>query len=211
MDASQNFQDICYRSRLTLLKMLDQRGYNIQAYQNFGPDEIAKLMTKEDALQMEMPHKEVAEKKVLVLYRFTRLALNSILRNLLDPEGDYAIKPETTEVIVLTMEPVKDTFHATALQAWTQHKLKLQFYEMRRLVNNPLEHVLQPKFELVPQDQHEELLKTFYARSKTQLPMIRFHDDMAGRCLGLVPGDIVKITSASPSAGEYIKYRVCVP
>ncbi len=211
MDASQNFQDICYRSRLTLLKMLDQRGYNIQAYQKFGPDEIAKLMTKEDALQMEMPHKEVAEKKVLVLYRFTRLALNSILRNLLDPEGDYAIKPETTEVIVLTMEPVKDTFHSTALQAWTQHKLKLQFYEMRRLVNNPLEHVLQPKFELVPQDQHEELLKTFYARSKTQLPMIRFHDDMAGRCLGLVPGDIVKITSASPSAGEYIKYRVCVP
>jgi len=29
--------------------------------------------------------------------------------------------------------------------------------------------------------------------------------------MGLLPGDIVKITRASPSAGEYTSYRVCSP
>ena len=42
------------------------------------------------------------------------------------------------------------------------------------------------------------------------LPMIRFHEDIIARILGLVPGDIVKITRPSPQSGEYESYRVCV-
>ena len=60
-------------------------------------------------------------------------------------------------------------------------------------------------------ENHEELLKSNYARSKTQFPLIRFHQDMVARCLGLVPGDIIEITRPSFSAGEYVSYRTCVP
>ncbi len=211
MEASQSFQDICFRSRQTVLKMLDQRGYNTTMYHNFGPDEIAKLMTNEDALLMKMPHKTNPDKDVIVIYYFTRINIPKLGQKLFDPEDKFNVDPSKTEVIILTMEEVKDPFHAFALESWTTHKLKLQFWEMRRIVNYPLDHVLQPKFDIVPQEEHASLLKTFYTRSKTQFPMIRFHADSAGRCLGLVPGDIVNITSASPSAGEYIKYRVCVP
>jgi DNA-directed RNA polymerase subunit H (RpoH/RPB5) len=34
---------------------------------------------------------------------------------------------------------------------------------------------------------------------------------MIARVMGLAPGDIVKITRPSPSAGEYVSYRICVP
>jgi DNA-directed RNA polymerase subunit H (RpoH/RPB5) len=34
---------------------------------------------------------------------------------------------------------------------------------------------------------------------------------MVARILGLLPGDIVKILRPSPSAGEYISYRICSP
>jgi DNA-directed RNA polymerase subunit H (RpoH/RPB5) len=196
---------------------MDQRGFDSKGYQNFGPDEIAKLITNEDALRMILPHKENPEKKALILYSFTRVKhdVQKLLKLLTDPESDLQkelqVKPEHLDVLIMTMEEVKDNFHKGALEAWTSAKLKMQFWEMRRLVNYPLDHVLQPKFEVIPHDQHAELLKQHYIKSKAQLPMIRFHDDMAARCLGLVPGDIVKITSASPSAGQYIKYRVCVP
>ena len=48
-------------------------------------------------------------------------------------------------------------------------------------------------------------------KTKLNLPVIRFHEDIIGRILGLIPGSIVKITRPSPSAGEYVLYRVCVP
>ena len=48
-------------------------------------------------------------------------------------------------------------------------------------------------------------------KSKANLPLIKYHEDMIARILALTPGDIVKITRPSPSAGEYISYRVCVP
>jgi DNA-directed RNA polymerase I, II, and III subunit RPABC1 len=74
-----------------------------------------------------------------------------------------------------------------------------------------MEHVLVPKHEVVPEDKHDELLKTYRMKSKTNLPIIRFHEDIIARILGLIPGSIVKITRPSPSAGEYVLYRVCVP
>ena len=82
---------------------------------------------------------------------------------------------------------------------------------MTRIVNNPLNHMLQPKFEIVPKEVHEDLKKELYCRSISQFPLIRYHHDMAARCLGLIPGDIVKITRPSYSAGEYVSYRTCAP
>ena len=40
---------------------------------------------------------------------------------------------------------------------------------------------------------------------------IKFHVDPIARCIGAVPGDIIKITRPSASAGEAIIYRVCAP
>jgi DNA-directed RNA polymerase I, II, and III subunit RPABC1 len=208
---TQNFQEICIRSRATLLKMLQERGYDIKPYQNLGPDEIAKLCNNQDALQMSVSQEN--GQKALILYRMNKmkLSMNTFLTKLLDPEEGFEVDPKTTEVIVMTWEPVVDTFHAAALQAWSAHQLKLQFFDMRSMVNYPLDHFLQPKFEKLDPATHKEFMQEHKINSKVQLPMIRFHADMAARCLGLVPGDVVKITRSSPSAGEYILYRVCVP
>ena len=72
-------------------------------------------------------------------------------------------------------------------------------------------HVLVPPHEIVPEEQHAPLLEKLMITSKIHLPIIRFHTDMQARWLGLVPGDIIKITRPSPSAGVYEVYRVCAP
>jgi DNA-directed RNA polymerase subunit H len=212
MEASQNTQDVCFRSRQNILRMMSDRGYNIEPYSKFGPDEIAKLMNKDKALEMELNHKEDPEKKAYILYRFTRIkqSLQTLIRTILDPE-EMNIDPSKCEVVVVTMEQIVDTFHAASLEAWSAHGLKIQFFWMPSMVNYPIDHVLQPKFEIVPKTNHAELLKKFYAKKASQFPMIRYHADMVARCLGVVPGDIVKIIRPSPSAGEYELYRTCVP
>jgi DNA-directed RNA polymerase subunit H len=192
--------------------MMSDRGYNVEPYSKFGPDEIAKLMNKDKALEMELNHKEDPEKKAYILYRFTRIkqSLQTLIRTILDPE-EMNIDPSKCEVIVVTMEQIVDTFHAASLEAWSLHGLKIQFFWMPSMVNYPIDHVLQPKFEIVAKEEHAELLKKFYAKKASQFPMIRYHADMVARCLGVVPGDIVKIIRPSPSAGEYELYRTCVP
>ncbi|NBO71489.1 MAG: DNA-directed RNA polymerase subunit H [Bacteroidetes bacterium] len=74
-----------------------------------------------------------------------------------------------------------------------------------------MEHILQPKFEFLPKSEHAEFLRLNNIKSAANLPFIKFHEDMVARIMGLLPGDIVKIIRPSPSAGEYISYRMCAP
>jgi DNA-directed RNA polymerase subunit H len=76
---------------------------------------------------------------------------------------------------------------------------------------NPMKHYLVPPHEIVPKEQHEGLMKTMYITQRSQFPLIRYHQDPITRVIGAIPGDILKITRPSPSAGEYTVYRVCVP
>lgn len=212
MEGYQNMQDICFRSRQNILRMMAERGYDIKPYSNFGPEEIAKLMTKDKALEMILTHTQDSDRKAYILYRFTRIrqTVNTLVRNLVDPE-EYNLNPKKDEVVVITMEQIVDAFHTASLDAWNTHGLKIQFFWMPSMVNYPMDHVLQPKFELVPKEDYEGIMNKFYVKRLQQFPMIRYHADMIARCLGLTPGELVKIIRPSPSAGEYELYRICVP
>lgn len=220
MDLDFETIDVLFRSRQTLLQILAAKGYPTTPYEKFGPFEIELMASgsRGGSLQMDL-EREVPEgsgipSKCHVEYGIPRIKtrLNSFLSKLLEnEEGEPAFDPATTEIIVITLEAIGDTFTAAATKAWSATKQRIAFFDAHTLVSNPLEHVLVPKHEFVPKDQHTELLKRLNCDSKLKFPMIRFHDDIIGRLLGLVPGDIVKITRPSPQSGEYVVYRVCVP
>ena len=229
-----SIQDILVRSRKTILDLLHQSGYNTTPYRRIVANDLVKLLNNPEALGMEFESRSDEEgfehmegKRAIVEYKLDSIKQNvgngSYVTGRIDKErtqedGEYPAPTKfakTTEIIVVYMtkkiEEDLESYDKGALEAWTKHQLKIRFFPMFRLVNNPLEHVLQPKFEIVKQENHTALLKEWYCRSKTQFPIIKFHNDIVARCLGLVPLDIIKITSYSPTAGEYIKYRVCAP
>ncbi len=76
---------------------------------------------------------------------------------------------------------------------------------------NPIlvpDHVYVPKHEIMTKKQAEETLKKFNCKP-TELPLI-FVNDPAILGLGIKPGDMIKITRKSPTAGESIYYRYVV-
>jgi len=73
---------------------------------------------------------------------------------------------------------------------------------------NIFEHDLVPKHEILPKEEAEELLKKHHI-SPYQLPHIR-RSDPAIFLIGAKPGDIIKITRKSPTAGTYVTYRYVV-
>lgn len=69
-------------------------------------------------------------------------------------------------------------------------------------------HAYQPKHEIIPKTEAEEVLKKFNAKPG-QLPYILM-SDKGIEDLDVRPGDIVKITRKSPTAGESVYYRYVV-
>ena len=70
------------------------------------------------------------------------------------------------------------------------------------------DHVYQPKHEILPKGLAEEVLRSFNAKP-SQLPYITT-TDKGIEDLEVRPGDIIKITRKSPTAGESVYYRYVV-
>ena len=203
--------DILYRSRRTLLDHLETEGYDIAPYQKFSHKEIAEMMKAgPPALQIDLTSKD-GTKKCLVATTLLKIkqTLPAFTSKLIDPE-ESGFDPTTTELIILTIEPIAPNFHAMAFDCWNRKKTRVRYFQAGAIINNPLKHTLVPPHEKVPKEEETALLKRLYAK-KSQFPLIRFHEDPIARILGLMPGDIVKITRPSPTAGVYEFYRVCVP
>tara|TARA_B110000971_G_scaffold35732_2_gene33901 strand:+ start:641 stop:1195 length:555 start_codon:yes stop_codon:yes gene_type:complete len=85
----------------------------------------------------------------------------------------------------------------------------LEIFNLKELLYNISKHELVPKHEIIGEDELSSLLDIYKIKQKSQLPILLRTDPMA-RYLDVKAGEIVKITRASPTAGETIVYRYCV-
>jgi DNA-directed RNA polymerase subunit H len=206
--------DYIYRSRITILDILEGRGYNTKPYRKFSPKEIDAFISNYSSLNMTLQHSVEDKRHCVVNYLTSRLMKQKIgifFEDILEKMEVDEEDREFYEGIFLIQEPITDTHHLAALTEWNNNKRRIAFFYIPQIVLNPLNHVLVPPHTIVGNDVHEELMKQLNITSKSQLPIIKFHIDPIARCLGLIPGDIIKIVRPSPSAGTYTVYRVCTP
>ncbi|MFQ5836437.1 MAG: DNA-directed RNA polymerase subunit H [Candidatus Bathyarchaeia archaeon] len=74
---------------------------------------------------------------------------------------------------------------------------------------NIFKHELVPKHEILPPEKAKELLDKYRAKPH-QLPQIKA-SDIAVIAIGAKPGDVLKITRNSVTAGKYVSYRYVTP
>jgi DNA-directed RNA polymerase subunit H (RpoH/RPB5) len=208
MNAS-DIEDI-YRSRKTLLDILELRGYDTNPFRNFSPEEIAAAVPGPEnlpALSFNLKKKDTADKRVCYV-RYGKFSRQKLVNT-------FESAPDATvgETIVLTMDPVLDVHHQLALKLYftKPEPILVSFFWISHIVNNPLNHILVPKHEIVPEEEVQSIMDKFNMIAKSKFPLIRFHVDPIIRLLGGVPGDLVKITRPSPSAGIYEFYRLVSP
>jgi DNA-directed RNA polymerase subunit H len=208
--ATSEVIDIFYRSRITLLDHLEKEGYVTTPYRKFSVKEVSEMVKAgPPALTMDLLRGEgEAQTKCRVIYTINKIKQKIIPFTMAAIDPDTGFKSENTELIVITNEPIAPNFHQAAHTFWTQNETRVRYFHAAAIINNPLNHFLVPKHEIVPKSEVEALLKEMYAKTK-QLPIIRFHEDPIARMIGAFPGDIVKITRPSPTSGECIMYRRC--
>ena len=209
------FIDNVYRSRLTLLDILEERGDDVEKYRKFSPVEATAASTAFPSLSFKVTHKNDETKVCEVRYaNISRQKLDTFFDDIDDDNT------ENTEVIVMMMNPIADAHHVIALKQYMKmkesgekerRKLRVSFFSIEMLVINPMKHVLVPKHQIVDPEYHKQLMESLYVTAKSKFPEIKFHVDPIARCIGAVPGDIVKIIRPSASSGEATIYRVCAP
>jgi DNA-directed RNA polymerase subunit H len=199
--------DNLYRSRITLLDILEERGYEVTKFRKFSPIEIAAAAAAFPSLSFEVGKKDDETKVCQVRYaKVGRQKLVSFFEDISEEQVP------NTEVIVMMLETVNDTHHQVALQLYMTRKLRVGFFSIFQLVNNPMRHVLVPKHTIIAQEEIKDIMEKYHISSKAKFPMIRFHVDPIIRLIGAVPGDIIKISRPSPTCGVYDDwYRVVIP
>ena len=213
------YNDALYRSRITILDILEEQGFEVARFRGFSPKEVEAMTINMPIAQIDAAHKTDEERKARVIYyqgHFNRKGTDKLVKQLQlgYVEGDEQMPEEEAlkfTCYVMTNEPVTDVHNIESVNIWHKYNMRVYFCCIYNFVNNPVKHVLVPKHEIVPSEQHELLLKELLITSKSQLPIIRYHVDSITRCLGAMPKDIIKITRPSPSAGEYTVYRLCTP
>lgn len=119
---------------------------------------------------------------------------------------ESAMNSATTIIIVLQAEP---STHARRTLEDGSSKAHVQVFDLKSLQFDISKHELVPLHEPV-RDEREirRIMDEYEIRNKSQFQGIPVNDAQA-RFLALKPGELVRITRFSPSAGQTTVYRCC--
>jgi DNA-directed RNA polymerase subunit H (RpoH/RPB5) len=202
-----------YKSRNTILELLESQDYNVEDYLGFSINEIDAMLTNS---QLDMLVKHTSdERKVYVKYYFTnKQTTRQIKPQVLDDiiEDLYSIEEILTKkdalIIIIDDEP-NDTILAKMRYLYDHDGIFVVLHNIQRLQFNILKHVLVPDISILSESDVETLKQKFNFKDLSQLPEISRFDPQA-LVIGLRPGQICKIQRDSVTALSYDYYRVCV-
>ncbi len=175
-------------------EMLLDRGDGLGELETIGDDDVRALVAAHDFF-----HVAAADLDVVVVTR--KLKTQEIQRaaaTLDEARRDRAI-------IVTTERP--GIIHRTAVE--THFGPRAEMFSLADLQFNVTRHERVPKHERLSDADVKALLATYMLPDKRALPSILSSDAVA-KYLGLRPGDVVKVTRPSPSAGWSAFFRHCV-
>ena len=81
----------------------------------------------------------------------------------------------------------------------------------KQVVDNKfiLKHMLVPKHIVLSEEEKRKVIERYAGGDPYKLPYILSSDPVV-QIIGAKPGDVIKIIRKSPTAGEYIYYRLVV-
>ena len=131
---------------------------------------------------------------------------DSIIVILNDSISESTMQINNTINIILQEDEINMNHLDTKLKQ--DHFRNIYIFDIKSLIFNILKHKFVPKHEVIRDT--EKINKIFQENNcdENKLPIILKNDPVAKLKL-CVPGDIMKITRKSKTAGEYIYYRIC--
>lgn len=201
--------DMC-KSRRTLCEQLEERGYNMTQYKNFGSSEIHTLL-KMEQLDMILENEKTKRKCYVKYFIEKTLKKNQIEEDIEHIfEEDKILKKENNdEIIYITMDDPNDVLKKFLEQHYYHTKMFITVYNYNRLLYNVLEHSMVPKHKVLTEDEKKTVYDKYNILNDSQVAEISRFDPVS-IAIGLRPGELCEIERKSITAITSYYYRICV-
>jgi DNA-directed RNA polymerase subunit H (RpoH/RPB5) len=186
-----------------------QQGYDVSEYENFSVNEV-NTMNLNDQLDMLLKKKQGNGKTYVRYYLGRKLNernVNEMIEDLFNLE--QVLQKETDTLFIITKDDMNETLTNEIKQIWEGDKIFVVVQSIKRLQFNILNHVLQPKFNVLSDEEKEEVKIKYNITANGQFPDISRFDPVA-QLIGIRPGEVCKIIRPSKTAVTTDYYRVCV-
>lgn len=197
-----------YKSRKIMLELFEERGYDVDEWNDFSINEIQSMHTN-NQLDMLLKHK-VSGKKIYVKYYIQKkLGKTNVYDYVDDIFSVEQILTKDDELIIFTKHKPNDTLIKLMKMIYTSDGYFVNIYHMKQYLFNILNHKLVPKHEVMTDDEKSELYKKYNITKDSEIPEISRFDPVA-QAIGLRPEQVCKITRSSPTSITSVFYRFCV-
>jgi DNA-directed RNA polymerase subunit H (RpoH/RPB5) len=199
-----------FKSRQTLLKLLQAQKFNIKDYEEFSINEV-HVMYNNKQLDMLMSSDDNIEnkKKVYVKYHLAKTLPRQNINDYIDDlfNLEQVLSKGDTLIIVIKQEPHEPLLNILR-QIWEQDGIFIVVYNLERLQFNLLEHSYVPNHVIMNETEISEMKQKYNIKNDLEIPEISRFDPVA-MAIGMRPGDICKIVRPSKTAITAIYYRLC--
>jgi len=198
-----------YKSRKTILELMEKRGFSIKEYDSFSINEIDAMYSNHQ-LDMLVTNEENNEKAYIKYYLSAKQikpdSLDDIIEDLFDIEN---VLTKNDVLIVVVEDEPNDTIVTKVKYLYDRNGIFVVIHNIKRLQFNILNHRLVPSCKILKNNEVDELKNKYKMNSILQLPEIsRFDPQALAICLR--PGQVCKFERDSTTAMKYEYYRVCV-
>lgn len=198
-----------YKSRNTILQLLERQNYDVSDYSEFSINEIDAMYTN-DQLDMLVKNEE-SDKKIYVKYylnskNIRKENLEALVEDLFQIEN--VLTKSDTLIIIINEEP-NDTIIERIKYLYDHDGIFVVLHNIDRLQFNILDHDLVPYIKILEEKEVQELKIKYNLKDTSQLPEIsRFDPQSLAVCLR--PGQVCSLQRKSNTALLYMYYRLCI-
>jgi DNA-directed RNA polymerase subunit H (RpoH/RPB5) len=214
MQNSSSVISSVYKSRKTILNLLEKQGYNTEEYDNFSINDVNSMFQNKQ-LDMLLEKKDIdsgdkRKRKIYVTFYLAKTLrpqnVHEIIDDLFNLE-EILTKDDTLMIIV--KEEMNDTLMNLLKHIWEQDGILIIIQNIKRLQYNILEHVLVPSHRILSKSEHDTVKQKYNIMDDSQFPEISRFDPLA-QVIGIRPGQVCEIIRPSKSAIQSMYYRICV-
>lgn len=205
--ASHTILTEIYNSRVHILEIMKQNGYNIERYEGFSMNEINIMAINKQMDMILESSVSVPSSKIYIKYYLDTLnvkIINTFVEELF--ELSDTLHAENDILYIISKSVSTDLLLNELKMIWNNKKIFVVIENIKQLQFNTLKHCLNPSVSILSNTESKELTKKY---NYEHLPSISRFDPLA-RAICLRPGQIVKIMRSSETAILTLYYRKCI-
>ena len=199
-----------YKSRKTMISLMESLGYDVKDYENFSINEINSMFQNNQLDLLLEKNKSPKQTKIYIRYYLTRSIRPQNVQEMIDDLFNLEeVLTKDDILFVIVKDEVNDTLMNFLKHVWETEGIFIIIQSIKRLQFNILEHTLVPSHRVMKADEVDVIKTKYNITTNDQFPDISRFDPVA-QAICIRPGEVCEIMRPSKTAIQTPYYRICV-